>query len=215
MALLTLLFIAGGCSKPPTADMEETKKAVEAARGSGSTEFLPTEDKEVNEKLNAALQEIKTQDDKMAPFRNYEQAQKLLAEARQSAQKLQTDAVAKKEQAKSEALSLQTAANEAVQKAKSLVAQAPKGKGSEADLAALNADIAGLEEALPTVQQAIDKGSFREAIAKATPIKGKAEAISEEVGQAIEKMKAAGAEKAKKKGGKAATSGKPKTGTKK
>lgn len=202
LAWVLALWALGGCSKAPTSEIEATRKSVEATRAAGSADYLPAEDKTLSEKLNAAMQEIKTQDEKMAPFRNYEQAQKMLTEVRQQSEQLKTASAQKKEEAKRQAVALQSEAGQAVQKARDLLAQAPKGKGSEADLAALNADVEALNESLPTVQQAIDKGDYRDAVSKATPIKQKANAISAEVEQAIEKVRAAEAEKAKSKKGK-------------
>lgn len=54
---------------------------------------------------------------------------------------------------------------------------------------------------MPAVQQAIDKGDYQGAVVKANPIKEKAEAISGQVQQAIEKIKAAAAERMKTKEG--------------
>lgn len=196
------LWALGGCSKAPTSEIEATQKSVEATRAAGSSDYLPAEDKALSDKMNAAMQEIKTQDEKMAPFRNYEQAQKMLTEVRQQSKQLQTASAQKKEEAKQQAAALQSEASQSVQKAKDLLAQAPKGKGSEADLAALNADVDALNESLPAVQQAIDQGDYRDAISKATPIKEKADSISAEVEQAVQKVKAAEAEKAKSKKGK-------------
>lgn len=195
------LWALGGCAKAPTSEIEATQKTVEATRAAGSADYLPAEDKALSDKLNTAMQEIKTQDEKMAPFRNYEQAKKMLAEVRQQSEQLKTAGAQKKEEAKQQAAALQSEANQAVQKAKDLLAQAPKGKGSEADLAALNADVDALNESMPAVQQAIDKGDYRDAISKATPIKEKANAITAEVEQAIEKVKAAQTAKAKSKKG--------------
>jgi hypothetical protein len=201
-AWVLVIWALGGCSKAPTSEIEATQKSVEATRAAGSADYLPDEDKALSDKLNAAMQEIKTQEEKMAPFRNYEQAQKMLTEVRQQSEQLQTASAQKKEEAKQQAAALQSEASQAVQRAKDLLAQAPKGKGSEADLAALNADVDALNESMPTVQQAIDNGDYRDAISKATPIKEKANAISAEIEQAIEKVKAAEAEKAKSKKGK-------------
>ncbi len=197
-AWILAILAFGGCAKAPTSDIESTQKAVEATRAAGSAEYLPTEDKALSDKLNAALQEIKTQNEKMAPFRNYDQAQKMLADVRQQAGQLQTATTQKKEEAKQQAVAAQSAASQSVQKAKDLLAQAPKGKGTEADLAALRADADALGESMQTVQQAIEKGDYRGAISKATPIKEKADSISAQVEQAIEKVKAAEAAKSKK-----------------
>lgn len=201
-AWIVAIWALGGCSKTPTAEIEATQKSVETTRAAGSSDYLPNEDKALSDKLNAAMQEIKTQEEKMAPFRDYEQAEKMLAEVRQEADQLQSVSAQKKEEAKVQAVEVQAAATQAVQRAEGLLAQAPAGKGSEADLAALNADVAALTESMPAVQQAIDHGDYRDAISKATPIKEKADAISAEVEQAVEKVKAAEAAKAKSKKGK-------------
>jgi len=186
--LFTLSFIAG-CSKAPTAAIEAAQTTLDEARAAGSTDYLADEDKAVNEKLNTALLEIETQESKMAPFRNYAAAEKLLVEAQDAGTKLQTATVQKKDQTKNDAVALHKAAGDAVLTAKTLLEQAPQGKGTEADLAALHADLSAVEESLPTVQQAIDNGDYLGAVSKARPLQEKADAVSNEVQQAIEKIR--------------------------
>lgn len=195
--LVAVSWVVAACAKVPASEIEAAKKAVETARAAGSSEYLPTLDKDVADKLNAALDEIKKQESKVMFFRNYDQAKKMLKGVDQDAQALQAATSAKKEEVKKEALSLQAAATEAIQKAKGLLALAPSGKGTGADIAALKGDVAGLEGSLPAVQKAADAGDYLGALAKAKAVKEKADAVSGQVQQAIEKVKAAKGTKGK------------------
>jgi hypothetical protein len=48
-----------------------------------------------------------------------------------------------------------------------LVADAPKGKGSAADIEALKADLAGIEATLAELDQALSSGKYQDAVAQA------------------------------------------------
>ncbi len=194
LLLIPMSFLAG-CSEAPTAAIEAANKTLTEARSAGSSEYLADEDKAVNDKLEAALQEIKAQDEKMAILRKYDQAEQLLAEAKLAGEKLQADTTAKKDQAKNDAVALRESAGQAIFAAKALLEQAPAGKGTEADIAALHSDLSALEESLPSIQESIDQGDFLGAIGKAKPIEEKAVAVSSEISQAIEKIRLAESQK--------------------
>ncbi|MBU4010651.1 MAG: hypothetical protein KJ882_07780, partial [Proteobacteria bacterium] len=74
------------------------------------------------------------------------------------------------------------------EEAKGLLEQAPKGKGSMADIEAFKADLKGLEDSLVEVQAAMDSSDYNAAIEKANAIKEKATAISDQVKAAMEKV---------------------------
>ncbi len=191
---LLVLFVLAGCGSQPTQEMQGAKAAVDAAVADGGEKYSVDEMKTVNSTLNAAMEEVKTQDAKW--FKNYDKAKELLAKAKSDADTVKSGLAAKKEQAKAEATTNLTAATEAVKAAKAALAKAPKGKGSAADLEAMKGDVQGLDAALAEVQPLIDSQDYAAARAKAAGIKGKADEVSSAVTAAMEKVVAA------KKGGK-------------
>jgi hypothetical protein len=184
-----VMFILAGCAKQPTEDINAAQKAVEAAKASGGEKYMPEETKKMDDSLAAALNEIKAQDGKFALTRSYDKAKQMLAQVKADAEKVKTDAPSKKEEAKKNALDGQEAAKASVKEAKTLLAKAPMGKGARADIAALKGDIKGLEDGLPELQQLIDKEDYVVATDKAKAIKEKADGVSNQIKEAMQKVK--------------------------
>ena len=141
------------------------------------------------DELNAAMEEVKTQDAKY--FKNYDKAKEMLAKAKADADTLKTGLAAKKEQAKNDATANLAAASEAVKAAKAALSKAPKGKGAAADIEAMKGDLQGAEAALAEVQPLIDGQDYIAARDKAAGVKAKADEVSAAVAAAMEKMAAA------------------------
>jgi hypothetical protein len=186
---LLVMFILVGCAKQPTEDMSAAQKAVEDLKGTGAAKYIPEDTKKVDDSLAAALNEIKAQDSKFALTRNYDKAKQMLAQVKADAEKVKVDIAAKKEEAKKNALAGQQAARASVKEAKALLAKAPMGKGARADIEALKGDIKGLEDSVPELQQLIDKEDYAVAIDKAKAIKEKADGVSNQIKEAMKKVK--------------------------
>ena len=186
---LLVMFILAGCAKQPTEDINAAQKAVEAAKAAGGEKYIPEDTKKVDDNLAAALNEIKAQDGKFALSRNYDKAKQMLAQVKADAEKVKTDIPSKKEEAKKNALAGQEAARASVKEAKALLAKAPMGKGARADIEALKGDIKGLEDSVPELQQLIDKEDYVVATDKAKAIKEKADGVSNQIKEAMQKVK--------------------------
>lgn len=186
---LLVLFILAGCAKQPTEDISAAQKAVEDLKATGAEKYIPEDTKKVDDSLAAALNEIKTQDGKFALSRNYDKAKQMLAQVKADAEKVKVDIAAKKEQAKKNALAGQQAAKASIKEAKALLAKAPRGKGARADIAALKGDVKGLEDSSPELQQLIDKEEYAVAIDKAKAIQEKADGVSNQIKEAMKKVK--------------------------
>ena len=176
--VLVLIFVVG-CSKPPTEELNAAKSAVDAVAPEAS-KYVAEDAKKLNDDLQAAQNEINA--------KNYKQAKDILLKVKADAETLKTTLPQKKELAKNNAIAAQDAAKTAVTDAKALLAKAPKGKGSKADIEAMKADIKGLEESLPEVQSLIDAEDYAVATEKANVIKEKAAAVSDQINQALEKV---------------------------
>lgn len=190
-AVIFMVFVMAGlllmgCGKQPVEDINAAKSAVDAVIAEGAEKFAPEDAKMLNDDLTAALDEIKVQDGKM--MKNYGKAQEMLAKVKADAETLKTSLPTKKEEAKNNSLAAQEAAKASIEDAKKLLAKAPKGKGSRADIEAMKADVKGLEESLAEVQAAVDAEDYTAATNKAESIEVKALEVSSQVTQAMEKI---------------------------
>jgi DNA repair exonuclease SbcCD ATPase subunit len=193
LVVLALLVVGVGCAKAPTEDIEKAKATTSAAVAGDGAKYAPAESKALQDSLNKALDEVKAQDEKW--FKNYDNAKNMLTKVSSDAEALKGTVAKKKEEAKQKATALLAEDKAAVEDAKKLLAKAPKGKGSKADIEAMKSDVKGLEEGLAEVQKLIDGGNFLDAVTKAQAIKDKAASVSEQVKSAMAKT---GAKPAKK-----------------
>ncbi|OGW45708.1 MAG: hypothetical protein A2Y66_01290 [Nitrospirae bacterium RBG_13_41_22] len=183
---MLVIVLSAGCGKQPTEDITAAKSAVDAVISEGAEKYAPEDAKKINDGLTAAMEEIKTQDGKL--MKDYSKAKEMLATVKADAETLKSGMAAKKEEAKNNAIATQEAAKTSVNEAKTILAKAPKGKGSKADIEALKADLKGLEDSLADVQSAMDTEDYAAATEKANSIKEKAAEVSSQVTQAMEKV---------------------------
>ena len=184
---LTLMVMLAACAKQPTQEMDAAKAAVDSAIAAGGDKYAKEEVKGLNDELTAATDEIKVQDGKF--FKNYDKATEILAKVKANADTLTTEIPAKKEKAKTDAQAAIDAAKTAVNDAKALLAKAPRGKGTKADIEALKADVAGLEASIKEAEGLMGTEDYMAATDKANGVKDKAAEVSGQISQAIEKVK--------------------------
>jgi hypothetical protein len=186
LASAALVASLAACAKAPTEEINATKAAIDAAVAEGAEKYTPEDLKMVNDQMTAAQEEIKVQEGKF--FKNFDKAKQILVKAKADAEALKGKVGTVKEEMKNNAVTLLGEATTAVADAKAMLDKAPRGKGSAADIEAMKADVAGLEEALNEIQPLIDQGEYPMAIEKATAIKTRATAVSDEIKAAQEKM---------------------------
>ena len=180
-------FLFTSCGKQPTQEISQAEAAVNDAIKEGADVYAKEELKKLQDDLAAAMEEVNTQGKKV--FKKYGNAKKMLLQVKTDAEALKATIPAKKEEAKNDALKALDEAKVAVEEAKALLAKAPKGKGTKADIEAFTADLKGLEDMLTEVQQGIDTEDYFGATDKAKIIKEKAISISDQIKAAIEKVK--------------------------
>jgi hypothetical protein len=196
IALLPIVVIVSACAKPPTDKLNAAEKAVADARESGAPQYMAEDFTKLENSLANAKGEVAAQDSKMAFLRDYSKAEQTLDTIPTDAARVAGESAKKKEEAKSAALQAQQAAQAAVKNAQHRMAQAPVGK-DRAALEAIKADADGLNKSLSEVQEAIDKGDYQGAQAKAKAIQDKGQSIADEVQTAIDKINAAKGPKGK------------------
>jgi len=181
--LALVLFV--GCAKQPTEEIDKAKAAANAAITGGADKYAPEEAKALNSALNAALDEAKAQEAKW--FKSYDKTKEMLSKVAADAEALKGATAKKKEEAKQKATAGQEEAKAAVEEAKQLLAKAPKGKGSQADIEAMKADVKGLEDGLAEVDKLLGSEDFLQVIEKTKAIKDKAAGVSEQINAAMAK----------------------------
>ncbi len=181
---LLLVTLCAGCSKQPVQEINAAKSAVDAAVSEGSEKYAPAESQKVNEELDAALNEVRSQDGKFL-FRDYKKSVGMLQKVKADADVLKSGLDAKKAEARENARKDFEAARAAVDAAKSDVTKMPKRLSVETET--IVADIKGLDESLSEAQRLIDTGDYLTASDRAGDAKEKATGISEEIRQATEK----------------------------
>jgi hypothetical protein len=193
---ITVVVMIAACSKPPAQELDTATASVKDLAAAGAEKYAPEDLKKLNDQVTAANDEIKAQEGKW--FKSYDKAKEMLAKVKTDAETLKPTLAAKKEEAKKDATAAQEAAKAAVDEAKNLLAKAPVGKESRADIEAMKADVKGLEESLTEVQNLVTSEDYRTATDKAKAISEKAGGVSGQVKQAMEKVAAAKKGKAKK-----------------
>jgi len=184
VALALSVFLIG-CAKKPETEINNTKAALDAAIQEGAEKYAKEEAKLLNDDLTAAQDEIKVQDEKF--FKNYDKAKEMLASVQAKADSLKAEIPARKEKAKNDAQAALDAAKTAVADANALLAKAPRGKGTMADIEALKADAAGLGDAITEAETLMTSEEYFAAADKANGIKDKAAEVSAQITAALEK----------------------------
>jgi hypothetical protein len=182
MLMATLLV---GCAKPPTMEMDAALVAMEGGVSAGAGTYAKDGLKNLNDSWAAMQDEVKKQEGKL--FKNYDNAKAMIAKINADAAALKTETEQKKEQAKTEANDASAAAAAAVAQAKALLAEAPTGKGTKAEIEAMKADLAGIEGSLGEIATLITSEEYFAATDKAKAISAKAADISAQVQAAIDK----------------------------
>lgn len=183
---LALVVSLSACGKQPTEEISATRASIDAAVSEGAEKYTPEDLKLVADQMAAAEAEIKVQDDKF--IKNYDNAKQMLAKAKADADSLKGKVATVKEEMKNSSIVLLGEATAAVAEAKAALETAPRGKGSLADIEAMKADVAGLEEALNEIQPLIDADEYAAAVEKGTAIKSRAAAVSDEIKAVQEKL---------------------------
>lgn len=187
LAALALLSVA--CAKEPTDALNAAKAALESAKSAGAADYAPSALAAAETAAADLDAELKAQAEKFALTRSYTKAGELAAAAKSAADQAAAAAVTGKEQMKAEATTLIAGVRGSIDAAKQALAKAPKGKGSAADLEAMNADVAGVEAALGEMDAAMAAGNFKDAKVKAEAAKATLDKIVADVQAAIDAKK--------------------------
>jgi hypothetical protein len=187
--VLGLSLLLAGCASAPTEEINATKAAVAAVQTDDVRTYAPDSLQAAQDELNKALAEVQTQDNKFALSRDYKQASAVLKSAKDLAEKAKNDAQANKLKAKADAEATIAALPSALEEAKKVLAKAPRGKDTKADIEAMQNDLKLAEEALNGANQAMGQEKYKDALAQANSAKEKASSVIAQVQKALEKVK--------------------------
>ncbi len=163
---LGLALTVAGCGAPPTADLDAAKAAVDKAVSAGAGEYAADSLRAAQDAQATLDAEVKAQDGKW--FKSYDKAKELATALKAAGEKAAADAVAGKEKAKTEATAEIGDAKTLLGEAEALLAKAPKGKGSAADIEAMKADLATAATSITEAEGALATEHFLDAKTKAS-----------------------------------------------
>ncbi len=189
--LLALAFslVVIGCSSAPTEEINATTEVLKSIQSNDDVNTYASQSlKAAEDEMSAALAEVHAQDEKFALLRDYKQSAALLKSAKDFAETAKNDAQNNKAKAKTDAEAAIAALPAVIEEARTLLAKAPKGKDTKADLEAMQADLKLAEETATEANNAMSAERYKEAFAKVNTAKEKATAIIEQVKAAQEKL---------------------------
>jgi hypothetical protein len=188
--MLLVVVALAGCAQVP----EQVKQATETAMGDATTAGA---DKYATESLAAAqalLDQAKAEEaaqtQKFALLRSYKKQEELLTQAKSQFEKAKEDAAAGMARAKAEADQLIAEAKAGLDAADAILAKAPMGKDTRADIEAMKNDVATYRMTITEAEGAMTTEDYLGAKAKAESVKMKAAEIESQVQAAMEKVKA-------------------------
>lgn len=183
--VIVALVIVAGCSKPPQQEIDALSTAMDDARSAEASTYAADSYRAAEDAKAQLDAELKAQEEKFALFRSYSRAKELAAEAQAKANQAAADAEAGKARAMEEATALIADARTALETARAALAKAPRGKGTQADLAMMGSDLDGVESTIMEAQSAFDAGSYIEAKSKAEAAMSSANTVVADIEAAI------------------------------
>ena len=184
--ILTVAVVLVGC-KQPTAQIDAAKATIDDMLKAGADKYAPEELKTVQADLSKAMDEIASQDKKF--FKKFGTAKEMLDKVKADAEALKAALPAKIEAVKNEAAKLQGELQTAFAEVKEMLKKAPKGKGTDKDLAALKSDLEGAEAEFAGIQKSVDGQDFIGALNTGKAIQAKVTAVKDQIQAALDKTK--------------------------
>jgi hypothetical protein len=177
--LLLALFVA--CASAPEDRVASALQALIEARQAEAEVYADDQFQEAIEAFEAAQAEIEAENQKWFFSRDYSQAESLLERAGGAAREAAQTAPTRKQQVKSEADNALLEARTAVETAQQELETAPRGKGTRADLEALNNDLLEVESTLTEAQESLKEEAYPEALNQLQRVKEDALEIVEKI----------------------------------
>jgi hypothetical protein len=185
-ALVAVLALTVACAEPPDETNQVAEVELQTVRDAEAETYAPQELRDARLALEEAQQEIQVQNERFAIMRDYEEAEKMLAGAMEKSRIGRELAIEKKEEARMEAQRGLQLTLDAMVAADASLGDAPRGKGTRADIAALTADLEGVRAEVPALEAQIAEEDYFGAHDKAASMTETARAITAEIQAAVE-----------------------------
>jgi hypothetical protein len=186
LAAIAMVAFLSSCGKVPQAKVDATNAAIAAAQTAEAVVYVPAEFTAVQDSMNAINAAIEVQKSKL--FKKFGPIEIKLDATLAAANKVATDAAAKKEEVKKEVETTMAAVKATVVENEALMKKAPRGKEGAAVLEAMKTDMAAINATIAEAQALYDKGTYMDALNKIKAASEKATAINTELKDAIAKV---------------------------
>lgn len=196
LAVLASMLFAVSCSSAPTESITAANEAFQRASTPVVEEYAPESLASARVLITEMNTELQTQENKIGFLRSYDKTAELAASAKQASEKAVTDAESGRETARNDAATAISAAQSLLDETRTLLKEAPAGKGTQSDMALFKSDLDGVEMTLADAQSAYDSGRFREAGSKAESARQATEQVKMQLDNAAETRRKAGGPRA-------------------
>ncbi len=187
ISLFVAVAVLAGCDDPPTAELDAAKQALDAARDVEAEQFAANEYAAAQRAYSEAEATTNAEAERFFLFKDFEQARAQIADAKTKAMRAETSAQAEKTRQRESAQAVIVAARDAVTAAYTSLEEAPSGKGTEADIEELRAELSSAEADLDAAEAALDSDNFSGAESLAESADQKATEVADGVMVAVDK----------------------------
>ncbi len=187
ISLFVAVAVLAGCDAPPTAELQAAKQALDAARDVGAERFAANEYSAAQRAYSEAEATTNTEAERFFLLKDFEQARTQIADAKSKAMQAESSAEAEKKRQRESAQAAIAAARDAVAAAYTSLEDAPAGKGTEADIEALRAELSTAEADIEAAEAALDSEEFSDTEALAGSADQQATEIADGVMVAVQK----------------------------
>jgi hypothetical protein len=190
-SILVLVVLAGfvaGCSDSPVDQYDAGKTAIENARLAEAELYAPEALKEATDSLNAAMVEMQKQDGRFALVRSYGKSEEMIALSQQLAEKAASEAAIGKERMRVADSVLIAEVGTLIGETNSILATAPKGKGTAVDLKVMKADLEAASGALTAATAEFQTGSYHSANGQLLAVKSQVTKVKSDIEAAIARL---------------------------
>lgn len=193
LLVLAVVVLAVGCAKPPQAELDAMKAALQAAEQAEAPKYAVADWDKAQQAVNAANAEVEAQNAKFALFRSYTKAKQLIADATAAANAAKDAGVAGKQKAMNEAREAIDAAKASLTAAQEALAALEKcrrkPKDLKKDLEAQKGNLDGFATQVSALEDAFSREDYFGAKAQAESLKGQIDNIASELANAKTKIK--------------------------
>ena len=190
ISLFVAVAVLAGCDDPPTTELDAAKQALDSARDVGAEQFAANEYSVAQRAYSEAEATTNTEAERFFLFKDFEQARTQIADAKSKAMQAESAAEAEKKRQRESAEAAIATARDAVVAAYTSLEEAPSGKGTEADIEELRAELTTAEADLDAAEAAVDSENFSGAESLAESADQKATEVADGVMVAVDRYHA-------------------------